>query len=189
MYRYIYDRAERATEVGRVSNVGASVHGKKPAPADRSASAPMSSSARTHFRAVRWRSTSACIADAPPVVAVVTDFAVHGFWIHDNVDGYVVATEAMRDALMARGVRPSAILVSGIPVRPEFARRRAERRRTARAARSAARPEDRAADGRRPRHRTDRAYARGAEARADTACGRRRRGKECPHGAPPFAER
>ena len=44
-------------------------------------------------------------ADAPPVVGIVTDFAVHGFWIHDNIDRYVVATEAMRNALMARGVR------------------------------------------------------------------------------------
>ena len=60
-------------------------------------------------------------ADAPPVVAIVTDFAVHGFWIHENIDRYVVATEAMRDALLARSVRSDAIAVSGIPVRREFA--------------------------------------------------------------------
>ena len=46
-------------------------------------------------------------ADAPPVVAIVTDFAVHGFWVHKNIDRYVVATEAMRNALAsaARGPR------------------------------------------------------------------------------------
>jgi processive 1,2-diacylglycerol beta-glucosyltransferase len=59
--------------------------------------------------------------DAPPVVAIVTDFAVHGFWIHERVDRYVVATEAMRDAVMARGIAKDAISVSGIPVRREFA--------------------------------------------------------------------
>jgi processive 1,2-diacylglycerol beta-glucosyltransferase len=61
--------------------------------------------------------------DAPPVVAIVTDFGIHGFWIHENVDRYVVATEAMRVALLARRIRPEAILVGGIPVRAEFASR------------------------------------------------------------------
>jgi processive 1,2-diacylglycerol beta-glucosyltransferase len=60
-------------------------------------------------------------ADAPPVVAIVTDFAVHRFWMHANIDRYVVATVAMRDALVRRGLRPDAISVSGIPVRAEFA--------------------------------------------------------------------
>jgi processive 1,2-diacylglycerol beta-glucosyltransferase len=59
-------------------------------------------------------------ADAPPVVAIVTDFAVHRFWMHANIDRYVVATVAMRDALVRRGLRPDAISVSGIPVRGEF---------------------------------------------------------------------
>jgi processive 1,2-diacylglycerol beta-glucosyltransferase len=61
-------------------------------------------------------------SDAPPVAAIVTDFAVHGFWIHRNIDRYVVATGAMRDSLLSRHVRPEAIEVSGIPVRPEFVR-------------------------------------------------------------------
>ena len=59
--------------------------------------------------------------DAPPTVAIVTDFAVHGFWIHPNIDRYIVATETMGSALMARGVAHDAIYVSGIPVRREFA--------------------------------------------------------------------
>jgi processive 1,2-diacylglycerol beta-glucosyltransferase len=64
----------------------------------------------------------AAYADAPPVLGIVTDFAVHGFWVHADVDAYAVATEAMRDALIARGVPAERVLASGIPVHPRFAR-------------------------------------------------------------------
>jgi processive 1,2-diacylglycerol beta-glucosyltransferase len=60
--------------------------------------------------------------DAPPVVGIVTDFAIHGFWIHNNIEGYCVATEAMRDVLVARDVGSAQIEVTGIPVDPRFAR-------------------------------------------------------------------
>jgi processive 1,2-diacylglycerol beta-glucosyltransferase len=60
-------------------------------------------------------------ADAPPVVAIVTDFAVHGFWIHPNIDRYVVADESLREVLTARGVARERISTTGIPVLPEFA--------------------------------------------------------------------
>ena len=60
-------------------------------------------------------------ADAPPVVAIVTDFAVHGFWVHENIDRYVIATDALRASLTTRGVRESSIFATGIPVRSEFA--------------------------------------------------------------------
>jgi processive 1,2-diacylglycerol beta-glucosyltransferase len=59
-------------------------------------------------------------SDAPPVVGIVTDFAVHAFWIHRNVDGYVVANDAIGEQMTARGVAPERILAAGIPVRPEF---------------------------------------------------------------------
>jgi processive 1,2-diacylglycerol beta-glucosyltransferase len=59
-------------------------------------------------------------ADSPPVVGIVTDFAVHAFWIHRNIDGYAVATEAVRELMIARGIAPERIFASGIPVRPEF---------------------------------------------------------------------
>lgn len=66
-------------------------------------------------------------ADAPPVVGVVTDFAVHAFWIHGNIDAYAVATTEMRAALAARGVRLERIVVVGIPVRAAFGKTHAER--------------------------------------------------------------
>jgi len=121
MYRYIYHRAERATEVGRfrtwahqftAGNLRPLLLRERP-----------DAVVCTHaFPCGAMAEYKRMFPDAPPVVAVVTDFAVHSFWIHENVDRYVVATEEMRGALLARGVRPGAILVSGIPVRAEFAR-------------------------------------------------------------------
>ena len=62
-------------------------------------------------------------ADAPPVVGVVTDFVVHPFWIHRNIDYYAVATDSMKHALIARGVDTDHISVTGIPIDARFAQR------------------------------------------------------------------
>lgn len=59
-------------------------------------------------------------ADSPSVVGVVTDFVVHPFWIHRNIDGYAVATSTMRSALVSRGVRPDRVTVTGIPIDSRF---------------------------------------------------------------------
>jgi processive 1,2-diacylglycerol beta-glucosyltransferase len=60
-------------------------------------------------------------------VGVVTDFAVHAFWIHTNIELYAVATPEMRATLIARGVARDRIIVSGIPVRGEFSQPFADR--------------------------------------------------------------
>jgi processive 1,2-diacylglycerol beta-glucosyltransferase len=59
-------------------------------------------------------------SDAPAVVGVVTDFVVHPFWIHRNIDRYSVATAAMRQTLVSRGVSPHRVVVTGIPIDPRF---------------------------------------------------------------------
>jgi processive 1,2-diacylglycerol beta-glucosyltransferase len=59
--------------------------------------------------------------DAPPVVGIVTDFVVHPFWIHRNIDKYAVATSAMRQTLVSRGVVPNRVTVTGIPIDSRFA--------------------------------------------------------------------
>lgn len=119
MYGYIYDRAERATKVGRfrlwahrftADNLRSLILRERPDAVVCTHAFPCGAMAEYKRR----------FGDAPPVVAIVTDFAVHGFWIHRNIDGYVVATEAMRNALLARRIRSEAISVTGIPVRPEF---------------------------------------------------------------------
>jgi processive 1,2-diacylglycerol beta-glucosyltransferase len=56
-----------------------------------------------------------------PLYLVITDFMVHSSWIISGVDGYFVSSEITRDVLIARGVSPSIIHVTGIPVRLEIA--------------------------------------------------------------------
>jgi processive 1,2-diacylglycerol beta-glucosyltransferase len=120
MYRYIYHRAERATEVGpfrtwahqfTAGNLRPLIERERP-----------DLVVCTHaFPCGAMAEYKRLFDDALPVVGIVTDFAVHAFWIHRNVDGYVVATEAIRDQMTARGVAAEKIVVAGIPVRSEFA--------------------------------------------------------------------
>lgn len=55
-----------------------------------------------------------------PLVAVVTDYAVHNQWIHPGVDLYIVACSDIYDGFVARGIDPDRIKVTGIPVSPKF---------------------------------------------------------------------
>src|SRR6202011_1384586 len=120
LYKYVYDQAERATKVSAFKSW---LH---------------------HYTAVNLRQFVASLApdvvvcthafpcgvmaeykreyaDAPPVVGIVTDFVVHPFWIHRNIDRYAVATRTMRQTLMARGVLPQRVMVTGIPIDCRFA--------------------------------------------------------------------
>jgi processive 1,2-diacylglycerol beta-glucosyltransferase len=120
MYRFVYNRAERATEVGRfrtwahqftAGNLRPLMLRERP-----------DAVVCTHaFPCGAMAEYKRMFSDAPPVVGIVTDFAVHGFWVHANIDRYVVATEAMRHALTTRRVSAESISVTGIPIRPEFA--------------------------------------------------------------------
>jgi processive 1,2-diacylglycerol beta-glucosyltransferase len=119
MYRYLYHRAEQAREVGpfrtwahqfTASNLRSLMQRECPDVVVCTHAFPCG--AMAEYKAAN--------ADAPPVIGVVTDFAVHGFWVHENVDAYVVATDVMRDALCARGVPRDRILACGIPVHPRF---------------------------------------------------------------------
>ena len=57
-----------------------------------------------------------------PLVAVPTDFAVHSYWFDEMVDLYLLPSERSRTGLIARGLPPDRIRVSGIPVDEEFTR-------------------------------------------------------------------
>lgn len=119
MYRYLYHRAERAREVGpfrtwahqfAASNLRSLIQRERPDVVVCTHAFPCG--AMAEYKAAH--------ADAPPIVGVVTDFAVHGFWVHDDVDAYIVATDAMRDALCARNVPRERVVSCGIPVHPRF---------------------------------------------------------------------
>ncbi|MBB3112671.1 processive 1,2-diacylglycerol beta-glucosyltransferase [Paenibacillus phyllosphaerae] len=55
-----------------------------------------------------------------PTYTVVTDFDLHGRWVHPDIDRYYVPTADMRSELIAHGIAPARICVSGIPLRQGF---------------------------------------------------------------------
>lgn len=57
-----------------------------------------------------------------PLITCITDISTHREWISPGTDCYLVGLELVREGLVAQGVPREKILVSGIPVRPEFRR-------------------------------------------------------------------
>lgn len=55
-----------------------------------------------------------------PLIAVVTDYHPHGFWIHNAVDKYVVASSAAKDVLVDKGIPCEKIEILGIPISYRF---------------------------------------------------------------------
>ncbi len=55
-----------------------------------------------------------------PIVAVLTDYGVHDFWLRPNIDHYCVATADMATDLRLRGVTDAPIAVTGIPLMADF---------------------------------------------------------------------
>lgn len=126
LYKYIYDQAERATKVSAfktglyrytAQNLRQFIVDLKPDVVVCSHAFPCG------VMAEYKRS----FANAPPLVGVVTDFVVHPFWIHRNIDKYAVGTAAMRQTLVARGVPQQRVAVTGIPIDCRFARATAKR--------------------------------------------------------------
>jgi processive 1,2-diacylglycerol beta-glucosyltransferase len=126
LYRYIYDRAERSRDIPAfrrwvnqytAANLRALVNERKPDVVVCTHAFPcgVMSEYKRQF------------GPDLPVVGIVTDFAVHPFWIYTNVDAYAVATPEIRQAMLARGVVAERIVVSGIPVDPRFERPRLPR--------------------------------------------------------------
>ncbi len=55
-----------------------------------------------------------------PIWVMVTDFDLHQMWVHEGITGYFVANEEISFRLESSGVPKSHIVVTGIPVMPEF---------------------------------------------------------------------
>lgn len=56
----------------------------------------------------------------PPVWVQVTDFDVHGLWIHPGMAGYFVANDEIAARIVGRGIAPEQTCVTGIPIMPQF---------------------------------------------------------------------
>jgi processive 1,2-diacylglycerol beta-glucosyltransferase len=119
MYRFLYNRAEQATEVGpfRTWIHQFTAANLRPAIAELRPDVVVCTHAFPCGVMAEYKKQ---FADAPPVVGVVTDFAVHRFWMHDNIDRYAVATPEMRDIMAGNGIHASRIAVSGIPIGSSF---------------------------------------------------------------------
>jgi processive 1,2-diacylglycerol beta-glucosyltransferase len=57
----------------------------------------------------------------PPHTTVVTDFVAHSQWITRHADRYCVAAAEVRHEFIARGIPADRVVVTGVPVRAEFA--------------------------------------------------------------------
>jgi processive 1,2-diacylglycerol beta-glucosyltransferase len=55
-----------------------------------------------------------------PLLGVVTDYTAHAVWAERGVDAFCVACPLARDELVMHGIRPEAIEMTGIPIRPDF---------------------------------------------------------------------
>lgn len=55
-----------------------------------------------------------------PLIGVVTDFHAHSYWLHPEVDLYLVASEETKASMVERGIEPERIRITGIPIHPDF---------------------------------------------------------------------
>lgn len=55
-----------------------------------------------------------------PLVNILTDYDLHGRWLHPHVDHYYVPCTDIKHDMLAHGVQLEQISVSGIPLRADF---------------------------------------------------------------------
>ncbi|MDD5617958.1 MAG: glycosyltransferase [Candidatus Omnitrophica bacterium] len=56
------------------------------------------------------------------LIAVITDFIPHSYWVYDEIDFYVVGSQEARETLLNKGVGEDKIKLYGIPIDPKFSR-------------------------------------------------------------------
>jgi processive 1,2-diacylglycerol beta-glucosyltransferase len=59
---------------------------------------------------------------AVKLVAVLTDYAPHSFWINEGVDYYIVPSADAKERFVQKGVPADAIKIYGIPIKTNFSR-------------------------------------------------------------------
>ncbi|NQU09578.1 UDP-N-acetylglucosamine 2-epimerase [bacterium] len=55
------------------------------------------------------------------LVGILTDFVAHRYWADPDVDLYIAPSEELKSTLVAQGVPPERVCVTGIPVHERFA--------------------------------------------------------------------
>lgn len=55
-----------------------------------------------------------------PLIAVLTDYAPHSYWIYNNINYYITPSDEVSTNLIAKGITPEQIKCLGIPFDPKF---------------------------------------------------------------------
>jgi len=55
-----------------------------------------------------------------PLIAVLTDYVPHSYWIYDEVDYFITPSEEVSQRLVKKGVASNKVKALGIPFAPEF---------------------------------------------------------------------
>ncbi|MNI57958.1 Processive diacylglycerol beta-glucosyltransferase [compost metagenome] len=55
-----------------------------------------------------------------PLINIITDFDLHGRWLHPEIHRYYVATDDLKQEMKALGIPEERIMASGIPIQPDF---------------------------------------------------------------------
>jgi UDP-N-acetylglucosamine:LPS N-acetylglucosamine transferase len=55
-----------------------------------------------------------------PLFTLITDYDAHGSWVSSEVNQYLVSTPIVKQRLIDKGIAPSRIEITGIPVHPSF---------------------------------------------------------------------
>lgn len=55
-----------------------------------------------------------------PIVGVITDFAIHQFWVYPQVDRYCVGSDILIKNLKESGIDENKIIVTGMPIRRSY---------------------------------------------------------------------
>lgn len=63
-----------------------------------------------------------------PLVAIMTDYAVHSYWIYPEVDLYIVANQESQKTLIERKIPEEKIKVYGIPIDLKFNKKMKQRK-------------------------------------------------------------
>lgn len=62
-----------------------------------------------------------------PVAGILTDFAAHAFWLHDNIDAYIIANDSIKFDMVKRGIPEEIIYSYGIPISKRFSQKKDRR--------------------------------------------------------------
>ncbi len=54
------------------------------------------------------------------LVAVITDYRSHAYWVYNNVDLYIVPTKEVETDLIRCGIKKERVKILGIPIDPKF---------------------------------------------------------------------